>query len=224
MTVGAPSAVRLEIRGDVAVAGLDDGKANALSFGVISGLRDAIRAATSAGRPLVVTGNERSFCAGFDLTVMSGGDRDAITALLTDGAALYRMMCEAPIPVVAACTGHALAGGALVLLSADYRVGPTGQFKIGLNEVRLGIALPRFAAALVRHRLRPGGDAAALFAEIATPQRAVEIGYLDLLAPDPVTVALEFAGRAAAVSGQAFAVTKQRLRAALLAEFAELGL
>jgi enoyl-CoA hydratase len=224
MTVDAPAPVRIELLSDVAVATLDDGKANALSFDVIAGLKSALDTATEARRPLVVAGTDRSFCGGFDLAVMSSGDRAGISALLTNGAALYRAMCEAPIPVVVACTGHALAGGALLLLSADYRIGRSGDFKIGLNEVRLGIPLPKFAVCLVRHRLDPRCEAAALFAEVATPERAVQIGYLDEVVADPLAAAVDFATEAGKLPAKVFALSKARLRARMLTEIAELGM
>ena len=75
----------------------------------------------------------------------TAGTLDRITALFSEGAELYGAMVAAPIPVIVSCTGHALAGGALLLLSADYRIGRNGTYRLGLNETRIGLALPNFA-------------------------------------------------------------------------------
>ena len=73
--------------------------------------------------------------------------------LVVDGARFLMRLYGLGLPTVAACTGHALAAGALLLLSADHRVGADGPFKIGLNEVGIGMALPMFAVELARERL-----------------------------------------------------------------------
>ena len=99
------------------VATIDDGKANALTIEVIDGLRKAVATASRRDRPLVISGRSGCFSAGFDLAVVNSGDRDLVSTLFADGALLFRELVEAPVPIVASCTGHALAGGALLLLT-----------------------------------------------------------------------------------------------------------
>src|SRR5271166_695540 len=89
----------------IIVATIDDGKVNALSAELIDGIRSAVAMAAGRGRPLVLTGRDGCFSAGFDLAVMTGGDEDLVLALLSDGASLYRELVEAPVPIVASCTG-----------------------------------------------------------------------------------------------------------------------
>jgi enoyl-CoA hydratase len=205
----------------VLVATMDDGKANALSFEVIAALRSAVATASGRGQALVVTGREGCFSAGFDLAVINGGDPDRAVNLFAEGALLYREIVEAPIPVVASCTGHALAGGALLLLSADYRIGRPGPYRLGLNEVRIGMALPSFAAVMARHRLeRRYLTSATMGAEIASPARALAMGYLDELVDDPLAGARARAASTAALPAEAFAVTKRRIRRPLQQELA----
>ena len=103
--------------------------------------------------PLVIVGRDGYFSAGFDLKVMRSGDRDLVSSLAGQGILLFREIFAAPIPVVAAGTGHALAAGALLLLAADYRIGRPGTYQVGLNETRIGIALPQFAIDITRYRL-----------------------------------------------------------------------
>jgi enoyl-CoA hydratase len=201
------------------VTTVDDGKVNALSFEVMAGMRSAIAAATEQGRPLVISGRDGCFSAGFDLAVVNSGDQDSIIALFAEGAELYKAMVTAPIPVIASCTGHALAGGALLLLSADYRIGRNGTYRLGLNEVRIGLALPNFAITLATHRLeRRYLTAATMFAEVVSPERAVDMGYLDESVDDPLSRACALAQELAALPLDPFAVTKRRIRRSLQQE------
>jgi enoyl-CoA hydratase len=203
----------------VMVTTVDDGKVNALSFAVMAGMRSAIAAATEQGRPLVISGRDGCFSAGFDLAVVNSGDQDSIIALFAEGAELYKAMVTAPIPVIASCTGHALAGGALLLLSADHRIGRNGTYRLGLNEVRIGLALPNFAITLATHRLeRRYLTAATMFAEVVSPERAVDMGYLDESVDDPLSRACALAQELAALPLDPFAVTKRRIRRSLQQE------
>lgn len=215
--------IEVQRDGKVLVATMDDGKANALTSAVLNELHDVLGQAAVGGHPLVLAGRDGTFCAGFDLSVMLSGDAGRMLALLAEGRRLYRAVLESPVPVVAACTGHALAGGALLLLSADHRIGRPGPCKIGLNEVRIGMGLPEFAVTLARHRLDPRRlTAAACFAEVATGARAVEVGFLDELAEDPVVAARALAADLADLPPEAFAITKARVRAPLTSDLASI--
>jgi enoyl-CoA hydratase len=212
------SVVTAEVDG-VTVTTVDDGKVNALSFEVMAGIRWGITAASERGQPLVITGREGCFSAGFDLAVVNSGDQDSIIALFAEGAELYKAIVTAPIPVIASCTGHALAGGALLLLSADYRIGRNGTYRLGLNEGRIGMALPQFAVTLATHRLeRRFLTAATMFAEVVSPQRAVDMGYLDERVDDPLLRARALAEELAALPPESFALTKRRIRRPLQQE------
>jgi enoyl-CoA hydratase len=203
----------------VMVTTVDDGKVNALSFDAMRGIRSALTAACEQGRPLVITGRDGCLSAGFDLAVINSGDGDLISALFVEGAELYKAIVTAPIPVIASCTGHALAGGALLLLSADYRIGRNGMYRLGLNEVRIGLVLPSFAVTLATHRLeRRYLTAATMFAEVVSPERAVAMGYLDESVDDPLSRACALAREVAVLPLDSFAVTKRRVRRALQQE------
>lgn len=93
---------------------------------------------------------------------------------------------EFPRPVLVACTGHAVAAGAMFLLAADYRIGVEGDWSIGLNEVGIGMPLPVFAVELARARLDPRLlTRATLHGELFDGAGAVQAGYLDeALPPD----------------------------------------
>ena len=98
-------------------------------------------------------------------------------------AAAFITRCfGSPVPVVVACTGHAIAAGALLLLGADYRVGARGEFRIGLIETQIGMVLPRWAVELREERLsRRHFQQATVGARIYDPTGAVDAGFLDVV-------------------------------------------
>ncbi len=209
--------VDFSLAGGVALIELDDGKANALSHERIAQIRQAFARARKDAKAVVLTGRTGRFSAGFDLATMTAGPHEA-RALVEDGCHLLLDLYVHPQPFVIACTGHALAAGALLLLTADHRIGADGDFKIGLNEVAIGLRLPIFALELARDRLSPRHFAAATtLAQVYTPEQAREVGYLD----EVVDVArlreaaLAKAETLLALSGKAFEQTKALARRAL---------
>lgn len=179
--------VQYELSDDVAVITFDDGKANALGHAAIDAINAALDRAEREAKAVVLAGRPGRFSAGFDLSVMQGGIDD-VRALVRAGADLCLRLYAFPRPVVLACTGHALAAGAIILMSGDLRVGAAGEFKIGLNEVAIGMPVPHFAIELARDRLsRRHLTASTLLATIHDPQHALDAGYLDVVvAPDAV--------------------------------------
>ena len=164
----------------VAVIVIDDGKANALGFDLLAGFNDALdRAEQDDVTAVAVIGREGKFSAGFDLKVMTSGP-DAARDMLGRGAELGLRLFMFPKPVVFGVTGHALAMGAILLCCADVRIGADGPYKIGLNEVAIGMPVPGFAVSLCQERLAiPSFTAAIQLAKIHTPQEALAAGFLD---------------------------------------------
>jgi enoyl-CoA hydratase len=145
---------------------------------------------------------------------------DAAKALLRRGATLLMKLYGAKLPLVIACTGHALAGGALVALTGDVRVGAEGAFRIGLNEVAIGMPVPVLAMELARDRLQPAELAnATLMARIYGPEDAARVGYLDMVVPADAVLARaqEEAAKLATLARPAFVATKERLRGKTIA-------
>jgi enoyl-CoA hydratase len=116
---------------------------------------------------------------GFDLKVMRESPA-AAGRLATDGGALFVRLFGSEVPVIVACPGHAVAAGALLLLSADHRVGARGDFRIGLIETQIGMVLPRWAVELARERLSVRHfQQATLGARMYDADGAMDAGYLD---------------------------------------------
>ncbi len=174
----------------VAVITMDDGRANALGPDLQAALNEALDRAEGdeTVSAIVLAGREGRFSAGFDLGVINSGDGGAIGAMVGGGGALVRRLYGGPKPVVAACGGHAVAAGALLLLGCDVRIGPDAPVKIGLNEVAIGLTLPGWALAAaherlsLRHRQR-----SVVNAVLYDGRGAVDAGFLDeAVAPDAV--------------------------------------
>jgi enoyl-CoA hydratase len=188
--------------GKVAVLTFDDGKANAVSPDAIEAFHRALDRAEGEARATVIVGRPGRFSAGFDLSLMTASDESA-RSLVTAGAELIARMYLHPQPLVVACTGH---------------------FKIGLNEVAIGLRLPIFAVDLARDRLsKRHFTAAAIQGHIYAPGAARDAGYLDrVVAPEAVLEeALAEARRQAELPTKALALTKQLARGAVVAHMRE---
>ena len=202
------------LEGTTAVVQMDDGKANALSLDMLEELSLALTRAEKEASAVILAGRPDRFSAGFDLKVMMSSP-DAAKALVRRGGELLMRLYGFPLPVVAACTGHAMAAGALLLLSAYLRIGVSGPFRIGLNEVSIGMPVPILAMELARDRLAATElGRATLRAQIYGPEEASRVGYLDevVSAADVLARAKEEAAKLGALPRVAFHETKKRMR------------
>jgi enoyl-CoA hydratase len=207
--------VTTELDGDVAVIRIDDGKANALSPPIVEALDQAVHRAANEARAVALIGREGRFSAGFDLKTMQSGLSEART-LLEAGARLALAIFGSPVPVVIGCTGHALAMGGILLFTSDLRIGAEGPYKLGMNEVSIGMPVPRFAVELARHRLTPRHLTEAVqLARIHNPAEALGAGFLDEVVPldeAPGRAVARAHELAAGLDPTAFRLTRQYLR------------
>ncbi len=174
--------VSYEVRDRVAVVTIDNGKANVLSPEVVAGLDAALTRAETAGDDvgaMVIAGKPGFLSGGFDLSVMMSSPQ-AAGELVTAGGAFFTRCFGSAVPVIGACTGHAVAAGALLLLACDERIGAQGSFKIGLIETAKGMVLPRWAVELSEERLsRRHFQLATVGARMYPPTEARDAGFLD---------------------------------------------
>ena len=213
--------VAVELEDGLAVIRIDDGKANAMSPAMIAAVQDALDQAEQHGTVVLLTGRPGLFSAGFDLKVFDQGP-EPTTRMLRAGADLLERIFGFKTPVVIACNGHAVAMGSFLLMCADYRVGVEGDFKIGMNEVAIGMTLPYFAVELARYRLNPARfDRATLLAELYAPEDAVEAGFLDqIVAADALmSTARETALAFSKLDMDAYAASKARTRGDTIESF-----
>jgi len=206
--------VSYRLEDSVATITMDDGKVNVLSPAMLSELGAALGRAEADRAVVVLTGREAVFSAGFDLAILRAGGA-AAADLLHGGFELAARLLAFPTPVLVACPGHAVAMGAFLVLSGDYRIGARGPYKLTANEVAIGMTMPRAAVEICRQRLTPACLSRAVgLAEVFRPDDAVSAGFLDRVVP-----AAELAQAAAAAATElvsldldAHAATKLRAR------------
>lgn len=215
------SAVSYDLQDRVAVVTIDDGKANAISHQLAADVHDALTRARDEAGAIVLAGRPGRFSAGFDLATMTSST-EAARNLLAAGAELGLEIFEYPKPVVIACTGHALAMGGILLFCSDIRIGAEGPFKIGLNEVAIGMPVPRFAVELGRDRLTRAAFTRSInHAAIHDPESAVAAGFLDRVVPADETVNAaisEAAELAERLHPDGFATTRANCRGELISK------
>ncbi|MGH2905641.1 MAG: crotonase/enoyl-CoA hydratase family protein [Solirubrobacterales bacterium] len=215
-----------EVRGRVAWLTLDDGGPNALRTDVFDAFFAALDAAEEDPEvgSLVIAGRPGFFSAGMDLKWMEQVDRDELGTIGPNMARLAHRIFIFPKPVIAAVEGHAIAGGAVILLACDRSVGAFGEYKVGLNEVAIGIPFGGFAMKLAQSHLAPAAfGGGLLYGEVFRPEQAHALGYLDELA-EPAMLAervTEIAERAAGLNSFAYVGTKYALRGELAEEILE---
>ena len=220
-----PDPATYELIDTVALVTMDDGKANGFGLDMIAAVQACLDRAAKEAQAVVLTGRAGVLSGGFDLKVIRGGDPEAVSAMIDAGARLMMRLYGLPQPLVIAATGHAVALGAFCLLTGDHRIGAGGDFRIGLNEVAIGMSLPPFGLMLANQRLsRRHLARATLGATLFSPQAAKDAGFLDeVAAPAELReAALAAARQLASLDGVAFAAVKSSLRgpaiAAVLAE------
>ena len=162
---------------------LNNGKVNAISPDVIAAFNTALDRAVEARAVVIITGQPGILSGGYDLKVMTAGPKEAVS-LVTAGSTLARRLLSHPFPVIVACPGNAVAKGAFLLLSADYRIGVEGPYKICLNEVQIGMTMHHAGIELARDRLRRSAfHRSVINAEVFDPHAAVDAGFLDKVVP-----------------------------------------
>jgi enoyl-CoA hydratase len=209
----------IDIQNDVALIRMDDGKANVINLAMIASLNAALDEAEAKAKAIVLSGRQGRFSGGFDLQALTGSGQEAAINLLDAGARLLVRLYGNPLPVVGACTGHAIAMGVFILHACDTRVGASGAYKIGANETINGMVLPLFALELSKARLNPlHVTKAVVQAFIYDPIEAVQAGYLDILTElDTVEAhAIAIAGQLAQLPGHAYHGNKMAIRGATI--------
>ena len=206
--------VTYQSEGNYAIITINNGKANAISHEVITGLNAGLDKAEQEDKIIILTGTTGIFSGGFDLKVMTKSSESA-KELVTKGSKLSLRMLSFPKPIIIACNGHAIAKGAFLLLSADYRIGVEGDFKIGLNEVMIGMTMHNAGVAIAKSRLSEVYlNRSVNNAEIFSSKDAITAGFLDVIVPedDLLPTAIKVAEMFAKLNKKAHAATKLKVR------------
>jgi enoyl-CoA hydratase len=180
--------VAYQLDDGVATLTLSNGKVNAISNEVIAAFNAALDQAEKDRAVVIITSGPGILSGGYDLKIMTSSPQAAMD-LVAAGSTLARRMLSHPFPIVVACTGHAVAKGAFLLLSADYRIGVDGPFSIGLNEVQIGMTMHNAGIELARDRLNTSAFGRSVInGEMFDPKGALQAGFLDkVVAPEELT-------------------------------------
>lgn len=198
----------------IATLTLDDGKANVMSDAMLAALNAALDRAERDRAVVLLSGRPRMFSGGYDLAMFSRS-ADEVKRTLSAGGNIVHRIFGFPLPIVVACTGHAVAQGAFTLLAADVRVGAAGAFKIGLNEVAIGLTIPHYGIEIARARLTPSWfNHATATGTMYAPPDAATAGFLDRVVDEAAVLdaAREEARRLTKIDLTAHAGTKRRAR------------
>lgn len=210
--------VSYSLQGKIATLTLQNGKVNAISPALIEDFNLALDQAEQDNAVIVITGHAGMLSAGYDLNVMKEST-DKMKALVKSGSQLTRRLLSFPYPVIVACPGHAIAKGAFLLLASDYRIGVAGKFKIGLNEVAIGMTMHNVGIELARGRLAPVFfNRSVICAEMFNPKDAMTAGFLDIVVePEAFNATVEGAANMLAqLDMKSHKNTKLKARADLL--------
>ncbi|MFN9729414.1 MAG: enoyl-CoA hydratase/isomerase family protein [Pseudomonadota bacterium] len=192
---------------------------NALDPALARARRDAVqRAPASGARAIVLSGRPGLFSAGLDVPALLALDRTAMRAFWADFNGLMGAIGRSPLPVAAAIGGHSPAGGAVLALFCDWRVMADGPFRIGLNEVQVGLSVPDVIQFALRRLLGAHRAERLLVAgAMIEAMEAHRIGFVDeLAAPDTVVAhALDWCHAHLALPPEAMAETRRLARADL---------
>jgi enoyl-CoA hydratase len=207
----------MAIEGDIARITIDDGKVNAMSQEMLDELCGRLDEARASARVTILRGRTGIFSAGFDMATFAEG-LEPSRKMMDAGIRVILRMLSHPHPTVTACTGHAFPMGAFLMLCSDVRYGARGDFRIGMNEVQIGLTVPKFALVLAEHRLNRSGFAAVARGALFTPDEAVAAGYLDHVVPeaDLFAEADAAAVRLLSINMRSYAATKLRLNATIV--------
>jgi len=209
------SMVGYELNDSVATITMDDGKVNALGLEMQAEINQALdRAEKDSAKAVVIAGNERVFCAGFELAVFQSGDQQAALEMLTGGFTLSVRCLTFPAPIIIAATGSAIAMGGFLLLSGDHRIGQP-KTKCQAIEVAIGLTIPIAAIEIMRMRLTPAAfQRGAALASIYTGDDAIAAGWLDEIVEKEkvLTSAHEAAVAATQLNTKAHLATKLKAR------------
>jgi enoyl-CoA hydratase/carnithine racemase len=203
---------------------------NALDPELVRRLRAAVEAAPAQGaRGIVLSGHPGMFSAGLDVPALLQLDRPALIAFWQDFFGLCAALASSPIPAVAAISGHSPAGGAVLAIFCDYRVmarssDPEKPFRIGLNEVQVGLSVPECIQFALRRLIgRYRAERLMVSGIMPTAEQALTLGMVDELADAEHVVAraLDWLHALLKLPPQAMSTTRLLSRSDLIDVFAD---
>jgi enoyl-CoA hydratase/carnithine racemase len=174
----------IEEHENVAVLRLDDGVTNPIGPALVADLDTALTSVENAFRGMVLAGGKKFFSIGFNLPELIDFDREQMSAFFTSFNDLTLRLLTLPVPTACAIAGHAIAGGTILALTADFRIAASGKKLMGLNEIKLGVPVPYLADLLLRQLVPAAAANQILFSgEFLSSVDADKIGLVDETVP-----------------------------------------
>jgi enoyl-CoA hydratase len=211
--------IQYQLENEVATIRMDDGKANAMNFAFFEEMNQSLdRLENDRAKTLILTGRQGYFSAGLDIKLMSSLPAAEINALADTFAKTLLRVFSLPVPTIALCSGHAVAGGAMLFFACDLRFVVDGPYRIQMNEMMMGIPLPSWMLLIGRFALPAQVFVEALLhARVFSPKETMEkaISY-GLIKDDEDAVAFVMARteHLKVLNSDAYRTSKNRLRAA----------
>ena len=209
------TSVSTETQDDLCLVHMNDGKANAINELMLDGLTEAMDRAEKDEQAMVICGRPGFFSGGLDLKTLPTLQQDDLLKVLKQFGEVMMRLFTFPRPVVAACTGHAIAGGMVTLLGCDERIATEGKFKLGLNETAIGLSLPAFVVEFARCQVSPQHlQSVIINGDLFSAETALSMGLINQVAePDKVLpAAIKRAKELCVLPGQAYADNKLAIR------------
>lgn len=209
----------------IGILQLNRPKANAINTLMLNELCHVLKKINEEPiKGLIITGKHPFFSAGLDVIELYQYDKDDIHNFWKVFLNVIEKLCALPIPVIAAISGHCPAGGCVLSLCADYRIMEQGNYRIGLNEVAVGVVVPPFIHELYASVI---GDRQAykaiLSASLFNPEEAKAIGLVDEVVPEKqsIEVAKTLMSKLTNFNHVTWKKTKINQRAALVSKLAD---
>lgn len=212
------NAIQIETIDNIAVLRIDRPPANAIDLDTCRELANTLETIAEQNDVggIIVTGAGKCFSAGLDLKALPTYDRDQQQAMVIEVNRLFGRLYDLPLPTIAAVNGHAIAGGVILTLACDYRIGAEGDYKLGLAEMRVGVPYPVAAMSIVQSELsHKAARLMVLTSRNLNPREALSYGVLDELQPPErlINRAMEVAREMATLPRTTYARIKRELRA-----------
>ena len=209
---------------NVAILQLDRGTSNAINLELLLELQAAFTdlAQDDSVEAVVLTGKENFFSSGLDVIELYDYDEVKIVALFDALFLAMKIILSFPKPVVASITGHAPAGGCVLAICADYRIMAEGRYRIGLNEVPVGIIIPQYIFETYAYWLGRGkASSYILEGKLSTTSEALSSGLVDaVVSPEEVLEAsVARAKMYTKFSANTWSKSKLAMRSALLEHY-----
>lgn len=219
--------ISIEQQDGISIIRMNRPPANAFTLEFARHFASEFESALETGpEALVVTGSGDFFSGGLDLRLVPNYSAEEQRAFLKLLNHMMGALYACPLPVVAAVNGHAIAGAFVLALTADYRIGPTGNSQFGLTEARAGIPFPAVPAVIVRAELAPPDVRyTTLYAKNFAAEEAVARGLFDELQPQQNVLdrAIDVARDLASMPAGAYARIKHQFRAAAITQIETLN-